>query len=551
MIRKCTLTCSRLVHSHRQLKLKLRRGLRDAVAARVGPNRHYYLSCSAICTYQDGCLERLGSESSLAARLSSPGPGPVMARNSTSTQHVTDNLSTARSPTLVRDQSYSSSSTRNRKEMSENLADTELGDFLCPISGEIMHDPVRADDGRHYERHFIKKWFRSCKIRRSPISSPWTRAVISEKLIDCPELKQKIANAVHERSLVTGLEGVSCIHDLNAIFKELDVVRELLAETLEGWCPPQLVVIGAESSGKSSLLQRLVMMPILPTAEGVCTRLPIHVRLRFSQQAKAPRLEVYSLSKKQTEEGPLTVSMQSGALDVQEKMTEILQAEHDRSPGVSTDRIIILHVEGPHVPSLDVVDMPGLIATPEHMRLSTRALLERQVKEHGACSMYLAVLPAGARPNTSLAMELVRAEGLEGRTLGVVSRCDELTDKALGNVRRLLADPPDAGLGGARLEPHGWFATMNAPIDEDGESGLARLRRQAAAETAFFRARMPEEVAAGRAGSGALVAGLKGMFRQYALSSWAPETLRRLDEALAAARAEGARLGLPAGTSAI
>ena len=345
-----------------------------------------------------------------------------------------------------------------------------------------MHDPVLADDGHHYERHFIKKWFRSCKTQGRPISSPLTRAVISKNVVDANHLKLQIAHAIHERSLVTGLEGISCVHDLNSIFKELDSVRDILAETLEGWAPPQLVVIGAESSGKSSLLQRLVMMPILPTAEGVCTRLPIHVRLRFSQEAKAPRLEVYSRSQKRTVEGPFMVPMHSGALDVQEKMNEVLQSERRLSPSASADRILILHIESPHVPSLDVVDMPGLIATPDDARRRTHALMERQVRDHGASSMYLMVLAANTRPNTSLAMQMVQAQGLEGRTLGVFSRCDELADKALGAVRRLLADPRDASLGGVPLAPHGWFATMNAPPHADGDSAPARLRRQAQAE---------------------------------------------------------------------
>lgn len=335
------------------------------------------------------------------------------------------------------------------------------------------------------------------------------------------------------------------MHDLNSIFKELDSVRDILAETLEGWAPPQLVVIGAESSGKSSLLQRLVMMPILPTAEGVCTRLPIHVRLRFSQEAKAPRLEVYSRSQKRTVEGPFMVPMHSGALDVQEKMNEVLQSERRLPPSASADRILILHIESPHVPSLDVVDMPGLIATPDDARRRTHALMERQVRDHGASSMYLMVLAANTRPNTSLAMQMVQAQGLEGRTLGVFSRCDELADKALGAVRRLMADPRDAGLGGVPLAPHGWFATMNAPPHADGDSAPARLRRQAQAEADFFRQYMPEELSAGRAGSGALVAGLKGMFLEHVRASWAPETLRLLDRALATARAENARLGLP------
>ena len=278
---------------------------------------------------------------------------------------------------------------------------------------------------------------------------------MSNNLRDNAELKSRIATAVHERSFVTGLEGLSSIHQLNAVFVHLDPLRDILAETLDGWRPPQLVVVGPESSGKSSLLERLVMMPIFPTAEGICTRLPIHVRLRNAAQAQAPRLEVYSLVNNRTEEGPFEVPMQYGALDVRDKMREVLEREHGRVEGVSADRIIILHVHGPHVPSLDVVDMPGLIAAPAGLREQTRALIERQVERHGAYSMYLAVVPAGQRPNTSIAMEVVQGKGLEGRTLGVFTKCDELVVQGRAKVKRLLRNDPNAELGGVALAPHG------------------------------------------------------------------------------------------------
>ena len=351
---------------------------------------------------------------------------------------------------------------------------------------------------------------------------------MTSSLRENAELKRIIAAAVHERSFRTGLEGLSSIHELNAIFAHLDPLQDILAETLEGWRQPQLVVIGAESSGKSSLLERLVMMPIFPTAEGICTRLPIHVRLRNAAQAQAPRLEVYNVASNRTEEGPYEVPMQSGALDVRDKMREVLEREHGRAEGVSADRIIILHVQGPHVPSLDVVDMPGLISAPAGLREQTRALVERQVARHGAHSMYLAVVPAGQRPNSSMAMEVVHGKGLEGRTLGVLTKCDDVPPRSLAKLPRLVRDASDAALGGVALAPHGWSATRCAPREGGaGESNAARLRRQAAAEEAFFAEHMPEEAAAGRATSGALVRGLSGMFLQHVRTEWAPATLRR------------------------
>lgn len=31
--------------------------------------------------------------------------------------------------------------------------------FLCPITGEIMADPVMTSDGHTFDRHAIERWF--------------------------------------------------------------------------------------------------------------------------------------------------------------------------------------------------------------------------------------------------------------------------------------------------------------------------------------------------------------------------------------------------------
>lgn len=44
----------------------------------------------------------------------------------------------------------------------------------------------------------------------------------------------------------------------------LDGMRAILDETLKDWKYPKIVVLGSESSGKSSVLERLMMFPLLP-----------------------------------------------------------------------------------------------------------------------------------------------------------------------------------------------------------------------------------------------------------------------------------------------
>src|SRR5689334_18332378 len=59
--------------------------------------------------------------------------------------------------------------------------------FFCPITQEIMRDPVIAEDGHTYEKVVIEKW-----LEKSP-TSPMTRQHISPaKLIPNFALKQLI-----------------------------------------------------------------------------------------------------------------------------------------------------------------------------------------------------------------------------------------------------------------------------------------------------------------------------------------------------------------------
>ena len=206
----------------------------------------------------------------------------------------------------------------------------DLSQYECPISGEIMVSPVLAADGKSYEREWIEKYFEDRDEHDLPITSIFTGLLMSRELIPNRDLQSAIQKALrNDPTLSTNLsKKISSINCLNSVFKELDQLRDVLAETLEGWKPPQLVVIGAESTGKSSLLERLIMMPLLPTAETVCTRLPIHVQLRNSSVAHAPKLEVFNTKSNKTEEGPYIISYQFGARAVADKMDELIKREH-------------------------------------------------------------------------------------------------------------------------------------------------------------------------------------------------------------------------------
>ena len=85
---------------------------------------------------------------------------------------------------------------------------------------------------------------------------------------------------------------VATLEELGRIFEALDPLSEVLDRTLDGWVPPQLLVAGDEASGKSSLLERLTMLPVFPTSRKGYTRVPMKIRFRRSASTVLPKLDL-------------------------------------------------------------------------------------------------------------------------------------------------------------------------------------------------------------------------------------------------------------------
>lgn len=85
--------------------------------------------------------------------------------------------------------SYNSSMDRFRDIIKE-MKDNPPKDFMCPISHDIMHDPVILSDGRVYEKEYILKYLRDNKI--SPITrEPLKPINFTEKQIKKHQKSQK------------------------------------------------------------------------------------------------------------------------------------------------------------------------------------------------------------------------------------------------------------------------------------------------------------------------------------------------------------------------
>ncbi|KAJ1479878.1 hypothetical protein T484DRAFT_1812772 [Baffinella frigidus] len=199
-------------------------------------------------------------------------------------------------------------------------------ELICPICTDEIRDAVVAGDTHTYCRGCIKQWFKSCSDRKMPLTSPSTRETIGGKLLES-------ASPLDTHFQAAGAN-IASILKLRESFSQLDPLRDVLAASLEGWQPPQVVMIGDESSGKSTILERLAMMPIFPRGDDLTTRLPIHLRLRYAEVSLPPRLEVIESATGKTVRGPYVIPSVSGHVDVRQQMDAIIQEEKRGQRGV-------------------------------------------------------------------------------------------------------------------------------------------------------------------------------------------------------------------------
>jgi septin family protein len=167
-----------------------------------------------------------------------------------------------------------------------------------------------------------------------------------------PRRLKKMAAKVKEHALVSSYDA-----NIRPLLDAVDRLRHLKV-TQEGIQLPTIVVVGDQSSGKSSVLESLAGIS-LPRGQGICTRVPLIMRLQDDPDAIHAVLHLEYLNKTvPTTEAGITAA-------VNEATTEIA----GDGKGIS-DIPITLVVKKKGVPDLTLVDLPGpgSWSTPRHLR---------------------------------------------------------------------------------------------------------------------------------------------------------------------------------------
>ncbi|KAJ8090631.1 Dynamin- GTPase protein [Marasmius tenuissimus] len=189
---------------------------------------------------------------------------------------------------------------------------------------------------------------------------------------------------------------------------------------------PQLVVVGSQSAGKSSVLETIVGKDFLPRGQGIVTRRPLVLQLIHT-----PTNVV---------EGPVTewpVTEWGQFLHLDKRFTSYAEIRKEieretfrvagQNKGIS-NLPISLKIYSPNVLDLTLVDLPGLTKIPVGDQPSD---IERQIRNlvveyiSNPNSVILAVSPANVDLANSESLKLARSVDPQGkRTIGILTKLD-------------------------------------------------------------------------------------------------------------------------------
>lgn len=220
---------------------------------------------------------------------------------------------------------------------------------------------------------------------------------------------------------------------LNAIVENINsddnsIERKMKLET------PKVVVVGTQSSGKSSVLNGILALDMLPIGRNMVTRTPLHLQLIQTSPDSEMAVEFGSYIEGQWKiEKRLKLTTPEPSLveinNVRDEIERQTIKRAGKGMGISFKEII-MKFYSPNVPNLSLIDLPGLTMVactdkgqPKDIKDQIRALVSKYIEPEK--SLVLAVMSARTDLETDMALDLIKEFDPKGqRTIGVLTKVD-------------------------------------------------------------------------------------------------------------------------------
>ena len=329
------------------------------------------------------------------------------------------------------------------------------------------------------------------------------------------------------------MDSDGALHVLGRGVKELvqavQALRHLGVEDLD--LPlPKIVVVGDQSTGKSSLIEGMSEIKV-PRSAGTCTRCPLEINLTESSTSdwscsvslckkymyegnlgiRNTQARGFARSEGATRDRPLGPWMAQDVEDIhfasvtsKDDVASVLQLAQlaTLNPGTAPEvympnqrhvvnhtiqvkfspNVIRLDISGPNLPNLSFYDLPGVINVSDIAEESYLVnLVKNLVKEYVRAedSINLLAMPMTDDPANCSAFRLIRDLKAEGRTIGCLTKPDRLQEGESMDQWIEILNGQRYNLG------FGYFVIKNNP-DPSVDHATARVE-----EAEFFSATEP------------------------------------------------------------
>lgn len=225
---------------------------------------------------------------------------------------------------------------------------------------------------------------------------------------------------------------------------------------------PQLVVVGTQSSGKSSLLNAITQMDILPTGKNMVTRTPIKLELLYNESTQI-NIQ-FGYYKDNIFKSEATYNLKSiTPIDeetIRENITTFTQKFAGNEKNISYKEIVI-RINSNSVPNLTLIDLPGLVMVactdqgqPENIKEQIKELIKYYIIQPN--TIIMGVLPARCDIEVDSALELIKEYDKTGsRTLGILTKID------LMNINTDISNYLTNNISNDLKLNYGYFAIKN------------------------------------------------------------------------------------------
>ena len=203
-------------------------------------------------------------------------------------------------------------------------------------------------------------------------------------------------------------------------------IRSILQEVGQGssLTLPSIVVIGSQSSGKSSVLEAIVGHEFLPKGNNMVTRRPIELTLVNTPGAAAEYGEFPALGL-----GKIT-----DFSHIQKTLTDLNLAIPAKD--CVSDDPIRLSIFSPNIPDLSLIDLPGYIQV-----VGSDQPLELKQRIHDLCDKYI------QPPNIILAISAADVDLANSTALRASRRVDPRGERTIGVVTKMDLVDAERGAG--------------------------------------------------------------------------------------------------------